>query len=367
MKFICRKDDITSAINIVSKAVSPKSTIAALEGIKLRIENNSLELTGYDLEIGITTSIQCQSGDSGEIILNSRMFSETTKRMPSDSIIYEVDENLNITIKGGNAEYKISAISAEEYPALPDIEKKDPIIINQHLLKSMIVQSVYAVSTNDAKPIMTGELFDIEDNNINIVAIDGYRLAIRQEKTDHEGRKKIVVPSKALREAAAIMEDDGEKNCSIYVNTKHILFDINGYKIFTRLLEGEFHNYKNSIPTECKTEVIVKTSDIIHCLERCSLLLNEKNKAPVKFTFENGCIKIECKTAMGRLDDKIEAGINGEGVVIGFNNRFLLEALRAADTDKVKLQLSGPNRAVKIIPPDGDHYIFIVMPVQIRG
>ena len=167
MKFTCKKEDITSAISNVSKAVSPKSTITALEGIKLNLDNSKLELTGYDLEIGITTFIDCDSTDSGEIILNSRLFSEITRRMPSDMITYEINENLNLTIIGGNAEYQISAISAEEYPALPEIEKENPIKISQSVLKSMINQTVYAVSTNDAKPIMTGELFDIENNFVS--------------------------------------------------------------------------------------------------------------------------------------------------------------------------------------------------------
>lgn len=367
MKFTCKKEDICSAISNVSKAVSPKSTIAALEGIKLRLDMSSLELTGYDLEIGIITYIECDSNDTGEVVLNSRLFSEITRRMPSDMITYEIDENLNMKIYGGNAEYQISAISAEEYPALPEIERENPISINQETLKSMINQTNYATSLNDAKPILTGELFDIEDSGINMVAIDGFRLAIRYEKINCPEKHYFVVPSKALLEASRILKEDAENECEIYVNSKHILFDINGYRIFTRLLEGEFHNYKNSVPKEFKTEVIVKTSDIVHCLERCSLLLNEKNKAPVKCTFGNGKIKINCKTGIGRLDDSIEAEINGESVLIGFNNKYLLDALKAADTDKVRIQMTGSNRAVKILPFQGESFTFIVMPVQIKG
>ncbi len=367
IKFTCKKEDMTQAINIVSKAVSPKSTITALEGIKLRLEPGKLELTGYDLEIGITTFIDCESEDSGEFILNSHMFSETTKRLPSEYVTYSIDENLNLTITGGNAEYKISALGAEEYPALPDIERDDPLVIPQGLLRSMINQSVYAVSTNDAKPIMTGELFDIREGIAHIVAIDGYRLAIRNEKIDFNGERKMVVPSKMLKEASAIMTEDNDKNCNIYVTRKHILFDINGFMIFTRLLEGEFHSYERSIPTEHITEISLKTSDLTHCLERCSLLLNEKNKAPVVLRLENGCIKLECKTAIGSLEDSIPADITGENIVIGFNNKYLLEALRAADTDKIKIHLNGANKAAKIVPPEGDHFIFIVMPIQIRG
>lgn len=367
MNFTCKKEDITSAIGNVSKAVSPKSNIAALEGIKLELQPNKLILTGYDLEIGITTEIDCTSNDSGELILNSRLFSESTRRMPSDTIEYSVDENLNMTIKGGSAEYQIPAMSAEEYPALPDIEMTDPVEISQPVLRSMINQTVYAVSTNDAKPIMTGELFDIENGEMNIVAIDGFRLAVRTEKIDYTEKKKFIVPSKALKEASGLLTDEDDKKCSIYVNTKHVLFDINGYRIFTRLLEGEFHNYRSSIPSEGSTNVSLKTGALTQALERCALLINDKNKSPVKCRFENGHLDLDCRTGIGKLEDSIEADIQGSDLLIGFNNRYLLEALRAADTDKVNISMNGSNKAVKITPSQGEHFIFIVMPLQIRS
>lgn len=367
MKFICAKDDICAAIGNVSKAVSPKSTIAALEGIRLLLNGSHLELTGYDLEIGITTVIDARSEDSGEIVLNSRLFSEITRRMPSENVIFEVDENLNMKISGGNAEYQISAISAEEYPALPDISSERKISLNQETLRSMINQTNYAASLLDTKPILTGELFDIEKGGFNMVAIDGFRLAIRHEELSVSEKYHFVVPSKALLETARLLKDDAENECDIYVDTKYVAIEVNGYRIFTRLLEGEFHAYKNSVPQDFKTEAVVNTSDIIHCLERCSLLLSEKNKAPVKCCFEDGQIKVSCRTAIGRLEDSIPADINGENVIIGFNNKYLLDSLRAAETDKVRIQMTGSNRAVKIVPMEGDSFTFIVMPVQIRG
>lgn len=367
IKFICAKDDICAAIGNVSKAVSPKSTIPALEGIRLLLDGTRLELTGYDLEIGITTVIDAKSEDSGEIVLNSRLFSEITRRMPSENVIFEIDENLNMKISGGNAEYQISAISAEEYPALPDISSERKISLNQETLRSMINQTNYAVSLLDTKPILTGELFDIENGGFNMVAIDGFRLAIRHEQTSTAENYHFVVPSKALLETARLLKDDAENPCDIYVDTKYVAIEVNGYRIFTRLLEGEFHAYKNSVPQDFTTEAVVDTSDIVHCLERCSLLLSEKNKAPVKCTFEDGQVKVSCRTAVGRLEDSIPAEINGENVVIGFNNKYLLDSLRAAETDKVKIQMTGSNRAVKIVPMEGDSFTFIVMPVQIRG
>lgn len=366
-KFICNKDDICFAIGNVSKAVSSKSTIPALEGIRLLLDGNSLELTGYDLEIGITTVIETESDDKGEIIVNSRLFNDITRRMPSERVIFEVDENLNMTISGGSAKYQISAINAEEYPALPYISEENKTVLDQQTLKSMIDQTNYAVSMLDAKPILTGELFDIENGSFNMVAIDGFRLAIRHENIPDGEKFYFVVPSKALLEASRLLKDDAEEQCVIYVDSKYVSFEINGYRIFTRLLEGEFHAYKSSIPSEYSTQAVVKTSDMINCLDRCSLLINEKNKSPVKCSFENGVMKINCRTAIGKLEDSISAEITGDDVIIGFNNKFLLDALKAADTDVVKIQMNGANRAVKIIPTEGEDFTFIVMPVQIRG
>lgn len=367
IKFTCAKDEICTAIGNVSKAVSPKSTITALEGIKLLLNGSTLELTGYDLEIGITTVIEVNSSDNGEIVLNSRLFSEITRRMPSENVTFEVDENLNMKISGGQAQYQISAISAEEYPALPDISREKIITLNQESLKSMINQTNYAVSQLDTKPILTGELFDIENGGFNMVAIDGFRLAIRYEKISNQEKYYFVVPSKALLEASRLLKEDEKNDCEIYVDNKYVVIEVNGYKIFTRLLEGEFHAYKNSIPQDFTTEAVVKTSDIVHCLERCSLILNEKNKAPVKCSFEDGQIKVNCRTAIGKFEDSIKADINGDGVIIGFNNKYLLDSLKAAETDIVKIKMSGSNRAVKIVPPDGDCFTFIVMPVQIKN
>lgn len=367
IKFTCQKDDICAAIGNVSKAVSPKSTITALEGIRLFLNETSLELTGYDLEIGIITVIEVESEDRGEIVLNSRLFSEITRRMPSDTVTFEVDENLNMKISGGNAKYQISAISADEYPSIPEISREKGISLNQEIIKSMINQTNYAVSLLDTKPILTGELFDIENGGFNMVALDGFRLAIRHEKISSDEKYYFVVPSKALMEASRLLKEDEENECEIYVDSKYAVIEVNGYRIFTRLLEGEFHAYKNSIPKDFTTEAVVNTREIVHCLERCSLLLNEKNKAPVKCSFKDNQIKVSCRTAIGQLEDSIPAEISGEDVLIGFNNKYLIDSLKAAETDMVRIQMTGANRAVKIAPMEGDSFTFIVMPVQIKG
>lgn len=367
MKFRCNRTAILEAIVNASKAVPQKSNIAALEGVKLQISENTLEVTGYDLEIGIQTKIDIVSSESGTIVVNARLFSEMIRRMSSDEITVVIDEMLNVTITGNNTEYNISAVPSDEYPDLPVIENNSVIKLPQSILKNMIVQTNYAVAVNDNKPILTGELFEIENGLFKMVAIDGYRLAIRNEQIKFYENISFVVPAKTLNEVSRLLSDSEDRECSIIVGTKHIIFDISGYHVISRLLEGEFHNYKSSIPSDFKTEVIVKTREFCESVERCSLLINEKNKSPIKCSFEESSLRIECKTGIGKINDMVDSEINGEPIIIGFNNKYLLDSLKASETDKIKIQMIAPNRPIKIVPVTGDSFMFLLMPIQLKN
>ena len=368
MKFICSKQSLYEAINNVSRAVAIKSTISALEGIKVKLTSNTLQLTGYDLELGIKTELQVnQSEGTGEFIINSRLFSEIIRKLPSDEVSIEVDDNLATKIKGGLTEYNIISLSAEEYPEIPDFDKDKSFSVSQNLLKNMINQTIFAVAVSENKPILTGELFDIENDSFNLVAIDGYRLAVRNEKVKNEDNYSFVVPAKALKEVAGLLKDDDDLTCDIFTSKKHIIFDISGYKVISRLLEGEFHNYKGSIPSTSSTEVIIKTREFINSLERCSLLINDRIKAPVKCLFENGEVKISCSTSIGKFSDAFEVDFSGAVTEIGFNCKYLLDALKATESDQVKLQMNGGLSPMKIIPLKEDSYIFLVLPVRLKA
>jgi DNA polymerase-3 subunit beta len=366
MKFICQQSELNEALNNVSRAVPQKSPIAALTGVKLSLDKTNLELTGYDLELGIQTSVTVSSEDRGEFILEAKLFCEIIRKMPFENIEIEIDDNMTVTIKGNKAEYKILAISAEEYPSIPDYESGDNFNLKQPLLKNMINQTIFAVAVNENKPILTGELFDIENKHFNLVAIDGFRLAVRSEEIDTEDHYHFVVKSKALSEVSKLLKDDDEAEVGLHISKKHIVFEIGKYMVISRLLEGEFHNYKGSIPTNHSTEILLNTKDLIESLERCMLLINDKNKAPVKCIFNNGQVKISCSTAMGKLSDEFDIDLTGPMVEIGFNCRYLLDALKAAESDKVKLLLNGGLSPMKIMPVDGDAYTFLVLPIRLK-
>jgi len=366
MKFVCNKNELSEAIGNVSKAVSAKSSIPALEGIKVRVFNGIVELTAYNLELGICTSINAQTDGDGEFVASARLFSEFTRKMPGDDISFDVNSSLMINLSCGNTECSFQGISAVEYPDLPVVDTDKSFEVKQGTLKSMITQTNYAASQNESKPILTGELFDIEDTHFNMVAIDGFRLAIRCEQINCKEKYHFVVPKKALLELASLMKDD-DANCRICTNDRHIIFQINNIFVISRLLDGSFHNYKLSIPTESKTEIVISKRDFATSLERCSLLIDDKNKSPIRCEAENGILKINCKTPVGKVNDSIPAEILGETVTIGFNNRLMLDALKAAEGDKVRIKLNGAMKVIEILPLEGDSFIFLVMPIQLRN
>ncbi len=368
MKFTCQKADLCEVLPNVGKATSMKTPLEALAAIRLRADGQELELTGYDLELGIRTQIPAVVTEAGILLADSRLFAEVVRRMPEGILSIETDDHLKITIQGGGTECQLAGMSADEYPELPDIEQQQGAIIPQSLLKNMIEQTIYAVSLDETKPVFTGELIELSDDILNIVALDNYRMALRTEPLVGQEPMKFVAPAKALREIQHLLEDD-EKNenpCTIRLDQHHAIFEIHRYVVYTRLLAGEFINYRRSIPQTPKTEVIVNRRELIDSLERCGLLISEKNKTAVRFQFEEDKILISCQNVVGSVDDQISCDMTGEKMILGFNNRYLLEAVRAVQSDRVRIFLTAADRAVKVMEADGDSSIAIVMPVQVR-
>ena len=365
MKFVCSRQSVYDAVVNVSKAVSERSTMPSLEGIKFRLENSLLELTGYNLEMGIRTTIAVRSEDKGSFIINARLFSEMIKKMPADDILVDVSESYQVTVSGGVTKYDLFATSAEDYPELPSKSEEVVIPVSQPVLKEMINQTKFAVAVIDTKPILKGELFDIENGTLTMAAIDGYRLAVRYEPVKFNENIKFVVPSKTLTEIQGLLGDNDEETVNICPSRKHIIFEIGGYMVYSRLLEGEFHPYKSAIPTNSTTDVIVDRKELISTLERAMLLINERSPSPVRCYFENGNIKINCATALGKITDEISADITGPVIEIGFKCKYLLDPLKVINDEKVKMQMGGSLLPMKIVPVEGDGYTYLVLPVRL--
>lgn len=338
-----------------------------MEGIKFSVSGNKLRLTGYDLEIGIKTDLEVISSEDTEIILNAKLFSDIVKMMPSEDITLEINNNSSMNITGGSTEYAIAVISASEYPSIPDFQSDLSFTVSQSVLKEMINQTIFAVSQNDTKPILRGELFEIENNTLNVVAIDGFRLAVRTESIKSDNNFKFVVPSKTLNEVARLLKDEDELTCCVQVSKKQVVFDFSGYTVFSRLLEGEFHNYKGSIPNVSVTEVIIDRKELLSCLDRASLLVDGKIKSPVRCIFDGGALKISCRTQLGKINDELAANINGPKIEIGFNCKFLSDPLKVISDESVKLLMNGGTLPMKIVPIDGSSYTYLVLPVRLKN
>lgn len=366
MKFTVQKSHITEAVSNIQRAVSTKTSIPALEGILLSAGEGELELCAYDLELGITTTIPAQVAEPGKSVLSAKIFSDIVRRTPDDSITVEVDEKNMASIESGYSLFSIIGIPAVEFPELPRLTDATAIQIPANVLKSMIRQTVFAVAESDAKPIHQGSLFSLEGGRLDVVSVDGYRLAKRTEQVDFDTDLSFVVPGKTLSELLRLLKDTDEP-VSISVGSRHILFNADNYTVISSLLEGEFLNYKAAIPAEGKTEVVMRTREAIESVERVSLLITDRLKSPIRCMFSQNEIKLLCTTSMGRASDQLEVNLTGDDVEIGFNNRYLLDALRNTECDEVRVQLSGPLSPMKVMPKEGESFLFLVLPVRLKN
>ena len=366
MKFECNKTKLSEAVNNVQRAVASKSVKPVLEGILVKAQNGSIQLTGYNLEICITTSIDARIYEEGSDVITAKLFSDIIRKMPEDSITLKTDEKHIVYISSGNSEYKIIGMPSSDYPEIPVIRSTDVIKIDSETLSSMIRQTIYAVSETDVKPSYTGCLFEIADKTFRMVALDGIRLAIRTEKIDYDQEKSFIVPGKSLSEVIKLTVPGKEdEQIEIISSGRHIIFRIGSYSLISRLIEAEFINYRSAIPSSHVTEVRVNTRHFINTIERMSLMLTDKMKNPIRCIIDNNSIKTICNTPVGQAHDEISVQTEGEPIEIGFNNKYLLDALRYSETDEVILLLSGPVKPMIIKPTEGDSFLFIVVPMRL--
>lgn len=366
MKFVCGTQKLSEACSNVQRAVSAKASIPSIEGILLKAEAGGITLTGYDLEMGIVTHLDARVEESGSLILNAKILCDILRNLPAENVSIEADERNTCRIFSGDAEFSLIGISAEEYPELPSVTGGFPIVVDGNILKDMVRKTVFAAAENDAKVIHTGVRFEIENDNIRLVAVDGFRLAIRNEAIEYGGEDSVfVVPKKTLHEVMKLIAD-GESSVALNVGKRHIVFELGEYSIISRLLDGEFLNYKSAIPKTAQTEVLVNTRRFINSIERASLIITDRTKSPIRCIFNNDMIRISSTTALGTANDRLEAEIKGDKVEIGFNNRFLLDALKVCDTDEVRVNLCGPVSPIVILPKEGDSFLFLVLPVRLK-
>ena len=370
MKFSCEKALLQNAVTIAGRVVATKSTIPALEGVLVEASDSNLQVSGYNLETGIITKLEANVEQSGSIVLSARLFGEIIRKLPDD-IVHLSTEDTQVHITCGATSFDILGTSAEEYPELPAVDNGNQLVITQSNLHSMICQVKFAVSTNEIRPILTGALFEVSERNLTIVAVDGYRLALRREtflsKTGAPAFS-FVVPGSSLGEVEKICSDS-EEEVSITEGSRHITFRIGDTLLVSRRLEGEFVNYRQTIPQNNEISLEVETAALQRSIDRASLMINEKLKSPLRCTFGDGNLDITSRSAIGTAFDRCPITGNGNGLVIGFNNRFLMDAVRSAPAERVHMELNTATSPCLITPVEGepDNFLYLVVPLRLKA
>lgn len=373
MKLIFEKDNLLNIINTVQKAVSAKSVMPILECIKIEaFDDGSIIVTGNNLDICIEYKSECNVIEPGEIAISSRMFGEIIRRFPDDDVHISVNpENEMMNLKCGSSEFNIQGLNADEYPAVPEVEENYKFSISQEKLKRMIRKTVFAISVNEArKPILTGSLFEINTGVLTVVATDGFRIAKTEEIVDASlSDIKFVIPGFTLREMLKVLEDN-DSPVTIIASQRFVMFSFEKYRVVSRLLEGDYVNYKPIFNTPNSIVVTVNTREFTDSIERAALIINDdklqsNEKIPLKIIITDDVLDITCSTSKGKINDTVSIEKIGSDIEIGFNHRYLLEALRNCEDEVVKLELSNPKGACFIKPIESNNYIYMLLPVRL--
>ena len=371
MKFSCDRSLLLAGLTISARAAAAKSTIPALEGLLLTATEDELTITGYNLKTGVRTRVPADIAEEGSIVLNARLFGDIVRKMSDSYLKLESDSGMLVKLTCGRSSFEIMGSNAEDFPELPTVEEENTFHIQEKKLKAMIDQTLFAVSTNESRPVHTGSLFEAEGKVLTVVSVDGFRLALRREALEEavsESRISFVVPAAALTEVGRIAGADSEDSASIHLGSRHILFAIGDSEVISRKLEGEFLDYRKSIGNISKYDLLFQRRELLDAFERVSLIINEKYKSPVRCRFGSGSVTLNSATALGKACDECPMKGDAQDLDIGFNNRFMLDALRAAPVDEILLKLANGSSPCVMVPADGsDAFLYLVLPVRIRS
>lgn len=368
MKIICNKTTLNEAVISVSKAVSSHSSLPVLEGIYISASTDGVvTLISNDMEMGIEAKIRGEVESGGSTVLNAKILGSIVKNLPLEEVFIELDEKNICTIKSGNSKFEISGMNSIDFPDLPVVNPDYSVKIPKKTLKEMISKTIFCTSLSDNRPILKGCLFDIEGGTVRMVSTDGFRLAVRTYHLEEDnGERKFVVPAKALGEINKILKDDDEfveVNCT----SKNAVFIFENYRVVTRLIEGDYINYKSAIYDEGEIELECPLYELFDSVYRASLIITENaNDAPVKFKIEDDNINVSCETIVGKVDDNIAVTTGSAQLEIGFFNEFLLGVLRACDDEKVKIKFKKNINPMIITPIDGDEYVYLLLPRRLK-
>lgn len=364
MKIVCTKSNLLNGVQIVSKAVPSKTTMSILECILVDTRNGEIKLTANDMELGIETTIDGEILDKGMIALDAKIFLEIVRKLPDNDITIETNDSYKTTITCEKAKFNIIGKSGEDFSFLPEIERNDSVIVSQFTLKEVIRQTIFSISDNDNNKLMTGELFEIKDNVLKVVSLDGHRISIRKIRLKNSyDNKKVVVPGKTLSEISKILSGDMDKDVNIYFTGKHILFEFNRTIVVSRLIEGEYFKIDQMLSSDYETKVKINKKELLDCIDRATLLVKEGDKKPIIINISDTSMELKMNSTVGSMDEEIDIAKEGKDLMIGFNPKFLIDSLRVIEDEEVDLYMVNP-KAPCFIRNSEETYIYVILPVN---
>ena len=367
MKLICSKSNLLHGVNIVSKAVPTRTTMAILECILIDASANEIKLTANDMELGIETKIEGQIAERGVIALDAKIFSEIVRKLPDSDVTIETDASFKTTITCEKAKFNIVGKSGDDFSYIPYIERNEPIVMSQFTLKEVIRQTIFSIADNDNNKLMTGELFEIEENDLKVVSLDGHRISIRNiELKNNYSHKKVVVPGKTLQEVSKILPGSAEDEVSIFLTDNHIVFEFENTTVVSRLIEGEYFKIEQMLSSDYETKVKINKRELLDCIDRATLLVKEGDKKPIIMNITDGTMELKINSFIGSMNEDIDIAKEGKDILIGFNPKFFIDALRVIDEEEVTLYMVNP-KAPCFIQDDEGTFIYLILPVNFNA
>lgn len=364
MHIICDKYKLIEGMNIVMKAIPGKTTMMILECVVIEVKDNQIKLIANDLQLGIETLIDGEIKQEGSVAVGAKVFFEIIRKLPSDNVSITVDEDYHMNISCGKAKFNIMAKATDEFPYLPNIVKDKNVNISQFTLKDIIRQTVFSISDNENAKVMTGELFEIHDSELKVVSLDGHRISIRKVKLNQSyDDVSVIIPGKTLIEISKIINGGMDDEVSIFFTDKHVLFEFEDTIVLSRLIEGEYYKIDKMLSTDYETKVTVNKREMLECIDRSTLLLKESDKKPVIIDVQDDYMKFAMNSTIGSMDEDIDASKEGKDILIGFNPRFLMDALRVIDEDEITMYMINP-KAPCFIRDQEETYIYLILPVN---
>lgn len=364
MKLVCSKANLLNGVQIVSKAVPSKTTMSILECILVDARRSEITLTANDMEMGIETKIDGTIVEKGMIALDAKIFLEIVRKLPDNDITIETDSSFKTTITCEKSKFNIIGKSGEDFSYLPPIERNENIIISQFTLKEVVRQTIFSISDNDNNKLMTGELFEINEDNLKVVSLDGHRISIRNIKLKNSyPNKKVVVPGKTLNEISKILSGDADKDISIFFTDKHVLFEFDNTIVISRLIEGEYFNIEQMLSSDYETKIKINKREFLSCIDRATLLVKEGDKKPIIITITDDGMELKINSTVGSMNEEIDIKKSGKDIMIGFNPKFLIDALKVIDDEEIDVYMVNP-KAPCFIRDAAENYIYLILPVN---